>query len=303
MTTSTSSPWPELTDWSETREALHLWTQIVGKVRLTLVPFTNQWWNVTLYVSARGLTTSLMHAGARALELEFNFLDDVLALRTTEGELRTVALESRSVASFYDETMSHLADIGVPVRIFDRPNEVPVAIPFGEDTRPREYDADAARRYWHAMCETHRVMSAFRSRYAGKVSPVHYFWGAADLAVTRFSGRTAPLHQGVVPNCPDVVQQLAYNHELSSCGFWAGENGEGQYYAYAYPEPLGFAEWPVAPEGAYYDNQLGEFVLPYSVVRQDADPDSALMSFFESTYQATAELADWDRAALELAKH
>lgn len=296
-----SNPWPELTlsRWAETRDTLHLWTQVVGKVRLRLSPMLNHWWQIPLYVSARGLTTSLMHTGGRGLEIEFDFIDHVLDLRTTDGRRRAVALEPRSVADFYAATMAALAELDVTVRRFDYPNEVVEAIRFDQDTQHHSYDAGAAQRFWLALVQAHRVLSAFRSEFIGKASPVHFFWGGADLCTTRFSGRTAPKHPGGVPNCPDWVQELAYSHEVSSCGFWPGGGDEGAFYAYAYPQPDGFAEWPIEPAAAYYDKALGEFLLPYTAVRTAADPDATLLSFFRTTYEAAAELAAWDRASLE----
>jgi hypothetical protein len=294
--------WPVLTlsEWEGTRDAFHLWTQIVGKVRMALSPMVNHWWQVPLYLSARGLTTSLMYSGERGLEIEFNFQDHRLDLWTTDASARHVDLAPQSIADFYAATMKALSDLGVSVSIYPRPVEIPNAVPFAEDTVTRPYDADAARRFWEALLQTRRVMGLFRSRYLGKVSPVHFFWGAADLAVSRFSGRPAPKHPGGVPDCPDRVQELAYSHELSSCGFWPGGSDEGSFYAYAYPAPEGFADWPVKPTNAYYDTSLGEFILPYAVVRTAPDPDAALLDFFQSTYEAAATLAKWDRASLEV---
>jgi hypothetical protein len=276
-----------------------MWTQIVGKVRLALMPMMNHWWQVTLYVSARGLTTGIMPADNRGLEIEFDFVGDVLDLRTTDGQRREVALEPRSVASFYAATMRALDELGVRVTIKPTPSEVVVAIPFDEDEEHDTYDADAARGFWQALVQVDRVLQQFRSGFAGKASPVHFFWGGADLCTTRFSGRTAPMHRGGVPNCPDWVQQLAYSHEVSSCGFWPGGDGDAMFYAYAYPEPEGFAKQPVEPDEAFYDTALGEFVLPYAAVRAASDPDAALRAFLQSTYEAEATLAEWDRAALE----
>jgi hypothetical protein len=297
------SRWPEmtLTSWEDTRDALHLWTQVVGKVRLDREPMLNHWWQVTLYVSARGLTTSLMPTGdGRGLEIEFDFIDQLLRVQATDGRERTIPLVPQSVADFYAATMAALAALDVTVTVFPRPNEIADAIPFPEDVRPRPYDADAAQRFWRALVQADRVMRTFRSHFLGKSSPVHFFWGAPDLAVTRFSGRKAPLHPGGVPNCPDRVQQLAYSHELHSCGFWPGGSEEGSFYAYAYPQPDGFAEWPVAPDAAHNDAAAGEFVLPYAAVRTSADPDATLLSFFQSSYDAAADLGSWDRAALEV---
>jgi Family of unknown function (DUF5996) len=293
--------WPDLTlsEWEDTRDTLHLWTQIVGKVRLGLMPMINHWWQVPLYISARGLTTSLMHTGEGGLEIEFDFVDHVLELRTTGGDRRHVVLQPQTVATFYAATRAALDELGISVRLFPKPSEVVVAIPFDHDDVHRSYDADAAHRFWLALVQAHRVMLQFRARFIGKVSPVHFFWGAPDLCTTRFSGRPAPKHRGGVPNCPDWVQQMAYSHEVSSCGFWPGGDVEGTFYAYAYPQPEGFADWPVEPP-AHYDTNLGEFVLPYAAVRAAADPDAMLLSFFQSTYDAAAELASWDRPSLEL---
>jgi hypothetical protein len=295
--------WPALTlsAWEDTRDTLHLWTQIVGKVRLALEPMLNHWWQVALYVSARGLTTSLMHAGDRGVEIEFDFLDHVLELRTSDGERRRIPLEPRSVAGFYNAVTAALADLGVNVAMLARPVEIPEAIPFAIDETHKSYDADAAHRFWLALMQMHRVMAIFRGRFQGKASPVHFFWGGADMAVTRFSGRTAPKHRGGVPNCADWVQELAYSHEVSSCGYWPGGSAEGSFYAYAYPQPDGFAKWPVAPDAAYFDDALSEFLLPYEAVRTAADPDALLLRFFQSTYEAAADLGGWDRAALEVA--
>ncbi len=299
---SGASAWPELTlaTWEDTRDTLHLWTQVVGKIRLALEPMVNHWWQVPLYVSARGLTTSLMHAAGRGLEIEFDFIDHVLAIRTSSAEVRRLPLEPRSVAGFYDATMAALRDLGMPVSILARPVEVPEALPFADDEVHRSYDAAAAHRFWLALVQAHRVMHRFRARFAGKASPVHFFWGAFDLAASRFSGRVAPRHPGGVPNCADWVQQLAYSHEVSSCGFWPGGSAEGSFYAYAYPAPDGFARWDVQPHEAFFDEGLGEFLLPYAAVRTAQDPDAVLLTFLQSTYEAGAELGRWDRPGLEL---
>jgi hypothetical protein len=303
VTVDPTSAWPALplTEWQDTRDTLHLWTQIVGKIRLGLTPMINHWWHVPLYVSARGLTTSLMHTAGRGLEIEFDFVHHVLELRTTDGHVRHVALQPRSVASFFAATVAALDELDVNVRLFPRPSEVAEAIPFHQDEVHRSYDPDAARRYWLALVQVHRVLLAFRARFIGKASPVHFFWGAPDLCTTRFSGRPAPKHRGGVPNCPDWVQQMAYSHEVSSCGFWPGGSGEGFFYSYAYPEPDGFGDWAVEPAAARYDPAMGEFLLPYAAVRTAADPDAALLSFFQTTYEAAAELAGWDRTSLEVA--
>jgi len=297
-----SPEWPELplSEWEDTRDSLLLWTQVVGKVRMALEPRLNHWWHVALYVSARGLTTSVMHVDGRGLEMEFDFIDHHLDLRTSDGQTRQVALEPRSVASFYKATMAALDDLGVHVKILARPVEVATAIPFEQDEQHSAYDADAAHRFWGVLLGAHRVMARFRARFVGKASPVHYFWGGADLAASRFSGRSAPKHPGGVPNCADWVQELAYSHEVSSCGYWPGGGGEGCFYSYVYPQPQGFAHWPVQPAAAHYDHTMGEFILPYASVRTAEDPDATLLAFLQSTYEAAAELAGWDRAALEV---
>jgi Family of unknown function (DUF5996) len=302
LTVMAASDWPtlDLTGSQATMEALHLWTQVVGKIRLELEPMVNHWWQVPLYVSARGLTTSLMHAGGLGVEMEFDFIAHRLEVRTAEGAVRTVPLAPGSIAEFYAATMAALTDVGAPVRIRPYPTELPSHVPFPEDTVPRPYDAEAVHRVWLALVQAQRVMYAFRARFVGKVSPVHFFWGADDLAVTRFSGRSAPRHRGGVVNCPDWVQQMAYSHEVSSCGYWPGGSDEGTFYSYAYPEPPGFAERSVEPAAASYEATLGEFVLPYTAVREAEDPDAVLLAFFESTYAAAADLAGWDRAALEM---
>jgi hypothetical protein len=293
--------WPalELSSWDDTRATFHMWTQIVGKIRLGLEPMVNHWWQVTLYVSARGLTTSLMPTAQGGLEIELDVVDDVVQLRSTDGRVRHVGMEPRTVASFYADMMSALDDLDVPVRISTRPNEVLDAIPFPDDDVHRAYDGDAVRAYWQQLVHAHRVMQRFRGEFIGKCSPVHYFWGGADLAVTRFSGRVAPKHAGGVPNCPDYVQVEAYSHEVSSAGFWAGGGAEGAFYSYAYPAPDGFGQQRVRPDAARFDETLGEFLLPYEAVRTAPDPDAFLLEFLRSTYVAAAELAQWDRAALE----
>jgi hypothetical protein len=297
-----AATWPDITlaGWEDTRDTLHMWTQVVGKVRMALEPMVNHWWQVPLYVSARGLTTSLMHAGGRGIEIEFDFRDEVLRITTSDGEDRLIQLEPRSVASFYAEVMAALHELGVHVKISPHPTEIAWAIPFPDDEQHRSYDAGAVRRFWVALMQSARVLRQFRAEYVGKVSPVHFFWGGFDLAVTRFSGRTAPKHPGGVPNCPDWVQQLAYSHEVSSCGYWPGGGGEGSFYAYAYPEPDGFSGATVRPPAAFYDDGAGEFLLPYTTVRTAVDPDATLLSFLQSTYEAAADLGHWDRADLEV---
>jgi Family of unknown function (DUF5996) len=293
--------WPELplSHWQDTRDTLHLWTQVVGKVRLALEPMMNHWWQVPLYVTARGLTTSLMPYGDRGLEMLFDFHRHVLDIRTTDGTSREVALAPRSVADFYTEAMAHLADLDVQVNMRPLPVEMPVTVPFAEDNEHASYDAEYAHRFWLSLVQAHRVLTRFRAGFVGKASPVHFFWGAFDLAVTRFSGRTAPRHPGGIPNCPDWVSQEAYSHEVSSCGYWPGGSESGAFYAYAYPEPDGFPDWPVSPAGAAYDGTLKEFILPYDIVRRSDDPEATLLSFAQSTYEAAAVLSKWDRTALE----
>lgn len=297
----TAAAWPELTlaDWVDTRDTLHLWTQVVGKVRLALEPMVNHWWQVPLYVSARGLTTSLMHDGNRALEIEFDFLEHILRVDTTDGAHRRLALAPRSVADFYAELVATLHQLDVDVRIVPRPVEIVDAIPFPEDNVQRSYDPAGARRFWTVLVHADRILRRFRAAFVGKASPVHFFWGSFDLAVSRFSGRDAPRHPGGVPNCPDWVQYVAYSHELSSAGFWPGGSTEGSFYSYAYPTPDGFADWPV-PAPAFFDDALGEFLLPYAAVRAAADPDAVVTAFLQSTYEAAADLAHWDRPALEV---
>jgi hypothetical protein len=293
--------WPKLTvaEWEPTRDTLHMWTQIVGKIRMALEPAVNHWWQVPLYVSARGLTTSLMHAETRSLEIEFDFVHQALVFRPHDGPERTLALEPRTTADFYDAVFETLRELDVDVAILGRPVEIPVAIPFADDTTHASYDPDAAHRFWLQLVEIERVLRVFRSRFIGKHSPVHFFWGAFDLATTRFSGRPAPEHGGGVPNCADWVMQEAYSHEVSSCGFWPGGSDEGSFYAYAYPEPDGYRSWSTLPGEAYYDEALGEFILPYAAVRAAADPDALVLEFLQTTYDAAATLADWDRPSLE----
>jgi len=242
-----------------------------------------------------------MHTEGRGLEIEFDLVDHVLELRASDGRTSEVPLVPQSVARFYAAAMAAMSELDVTVSIVPRPVEVAIAIPFADDEQHRSYDAAAAHRFWLALLQSHRLMHQFRTRFIGKASPVHFFWGAPDLATTRFSGRTAPRHPGGVPNTPDRVQWAAYSHEVHSVGFWPGGSEEGSFYAYAYPQPEGFADWPVRPDVAYYDRDLGEFILPYAAVRAAADPDDLLMTFFQSTYEAAAELAVWDRVNLEVA--
>jgi hypothetical protein len=294
--------WPALPydEWKDTLHTLHMWTQIVGKIRMKLTPPVNHWWHVPLYVCARGLTTSPIPYGTRSFEIEFDLIDHRLLVRTAEGQVRTMELRPRTVVDFYAELMAVLGELGITVRINPVPQEVPDPVPFDQDTAPAPYDADAAQRFGRVMAQADRVMRAFRGRWLGKCSPVHLFWGAMDLAVTRFSGRLAPRHPGA-PGLPDSVTHEAYSHEVSSAGFWPGNEAFPQptFYAYFYPEPEGYRTASVRPEAAYYSTDLGEWLLPYDAVRTAPDPDAALMDFLESTYAAGATLAGWDRAALE----
>lgn len=293
--------WPALPQaaWSGSCATLQLWTQIVGKIRLALTPALNHTWNVPLYPTVRGLTTSLMPYGSRSLQIDFDFLAHELVLQTSDDKRATIDLKPMAVATFYQQVMTALEHLGTPVRIWCMPVEMEQAVRFDRDLAPREYDRDHVQRFWRILLQTTRVFNVFRARFTGKVSPVHLFWGALDLACTRFSGRTAPEHPSM-PGLPDRVTRDAYSHEVSSCGFWPGAPGmEALFYSYAYPEPPGYAQSPVAPAGASFHPQLGEFVLPYEQMRQSADPDAALLQFLQTTYEAAANGAHWDRAALE----
>jgi hypothetical protein len=294
--------WPTLpvSEWAPTRDTLQLWTQIVGKVRLANTPTVNHWWNVTLYVSARGLTTSLIpHAQGPCFQIDLDLQDHQLQIVTTANEHLSFQLESLSVAEFYTRLMSRLDDLGVGTMIWPMPVEIEGAIAFSEDHAHAVYDPDQAHRFWLLLVQVSRVFQLFRSQFIGKSSPVHLFWGALDLAVTRFSGRTAPPHPGGVPNCGPEVMHEAYSHEVSSCGYWPGGEAEGIFYSYAYPEPPGYRDTKVSPDGAYFSEALGEFVLPYEAVRTAADPDVVLLDFLQSSYEAAADCAQWDRQALE----
>jgi hypothetical protein len=292
--------WPALpfASWKDTAATLHMWTQMVGKVRLALTPLENQWWNVPLYVSARGLTTSAIPYGGRSFELEFDFLDHKLVLRTGEGTIKAIALAPRSVADFYREFMSTLASAGLDVKIWRMPAEIPDPIPFDQDRIHASYDPEYARRFWRVLTTAHRVLEEFRSRFIGKCSPVHFFWGSFDLAVTRFSGRRAPERPGA-----DMVTREAYSHEVSSVGFWPGSGDvkDAAFYSYMAPAPEGLADYRIRPEAAYFDKKLGEYVLMYDDVRRAASPTATLLEFCQSTYEAGATLAHWDRKSLERA--
>jgi Family of unknown function (DUF5996) len=298
------STWPQLPvkHWQDTRDTVHLWTQIVGKVRLALTPRANHWWNVPLYVNSVGLTTSLMPWQGRGVEITFDFTAHTLIIATTNADRRQIVLEPRSVADFYAEFRSHLDELGIDVAIYPVPVELVEAIPFADDTVHASYDADAMHDFWISLVDADRVFRQFRSQFRGKASPVHFFWGAFDLAVTRFSGRPATPHPGGVPNCPDWVMQEAYSDEVSSCGYWPGGADEGAFYAYAYPEPPAFPAYPLEVEGASYDDALGEFVLPYTLVRTAADPDDYLLRFLNATYLAAARSAQWPYESLRGAR-
>jgi hypothetical protein len=295
--------WPALPldDWKDTYATLHLWTQIVGKVRLSQAPRVNHSWTATLYVTASGLTTSPIPYGSRAFDIEFDLLRHRLEVRTSDGAQRGFALEPQTVAAFYTRLMTILTELDLPVSINRKPNEVADPIPFDRDETHASYDPEYASRFGRVLVQTDRVFKLFRSRFIGKCSPVHFFWGAPDLAVTRFSGRPAPEHPGGVPNLPDTVAKEAYSHEVSSCGFWPG-GGPIPYpvfYAYAYPEPAGFAAAAAGPNTAFYSPDLREFILPYDTVANAADPDAVLLQFLQATYEAAATLGAWDRPALE----
>jgi Family of unknown function (DUF5996) len=290
--------WPSLPleSWEDTRATLHMWTQIVGKIRLALTPLVNHWWNVPLYVSARGLTTSSMSYERMVIELEFDFVDHQLVLKKDDGLVKKLSLAPRSVADFYEEFMSMLQAEGIRVRIWKRPVEIPNPIPFDQDQIHKSYDPEAVRKFWRILASTDAVLQDFRSRFIGKSSPVHFFWGSFDLAVTRFSGRRAPERPGA-----DRITKEAYSHEVSSVGFWPGSGDvkEPAFYSYASPVPNGFKEYRVRPDAASYRKDLGEFLLSYEAVRHAASSTHALLDFCQSTYEAAAILANWDRAALE----
>lgn len=299
-------PWPSLplNEWKDTAATLHMWTQVIGKIRLSQTPWINHSWHVTLYVTSRGLTTSPIPYGLKTFQIDFDFIDHKLVIETSDGNVRLLDLRPRTVADFYSQVMSSLKSLGIDVAIHTTPNEIPDPIPFEEDHKNASYDADYANRFWRVLVQSDRIFKEFRAHFIGKCSPVHFFWGSFDLAVTRFSGRTAPPHPGGVPHMPDVVAREAYSHEVSSCGFWPGGGAIDYpaYYAYAYPTPEGFKDYKIKPKGAFYSNDLGEFLLPYDEVRASDDPDAALLGFLQSTYEAAADLAKWDRAALEREK-
>ncbi|WP_214473393.1 DUF5996 family protein [Mesorhizobium sp. dw_380] len=298
----TKNRWPALpyADWAETCAALHLWSQIVGKYRLAHTPWANHSWQATLYVTPRGLSTGTVHDGSETIALTFDLHEHAL-IGETPAVRKRFQLEAMSVADFLDRTTNLVGQLGGRMDIHGAPNEIPNAKRFAEDTAQRPYDREAAERFHRALMQIERVFTRFRTGFLGKVSPVHLFWGSFDLAVTRFSGRKAPRHPGGVPALPDAVTQEAYSHEVSSAGFWPGGGGvnEPMFYSYAYPAPDGFAERPVAPAAAHFDPTLGEFLLPYEAVRQSPDPEEALMRFLQSSYEAAADAAGWDRKSLE----
>ncbi|MBB5158450.1 DUF5996 family protein [Saccharopolyspora phatthalungensis] len=293
--------WPALLvrEWADTRDTLHMWTQVVGKIRLAMAPMVNHWWQVPLYVSARGLTTSLIPHDRRSFDIEFDFCEHQLHIRSSSGDERRIPLAPKSVAEFYRETMAALRELDLEVSIWTKPREVERAIPFEADTEHAAYRPEHAHLFWRQLLAANRVLTEFRSRFVGKVSPVHFFWGAMDLAVTRFSGRTAPEHPGGAPNCADWVMVEGYSHELSSCGFWPGGTSEGTFYSYAYPEPAGYAEQPVRPAAANYSAEVGEYLLPYESVRTATDPEGTLLEFLQTSYEAAAGPGKWDRRGLE----
>lgn len=296
--------WPALplADWRDTLATLHMWTQVVGKTRLALAPMENHWWQCTLYVTERGLTTTPMPAGARLLTVDFDFVDHLLVMRTADGaRLQFPLAGGLSVAQFHAQYTRAQRELGFAPSILARPVEVKEAIPFAQDETHAAYDREAVERWWRALVQVDRVFKRFRSGFIGKQSPAHFFWGSFDLATTRFSGRPAPRHPGGVPNCADYVMVEAYSHECSSVGFWPGGGPveKAAFYAYAYPEPEGYAGHPVRPSAAWYHADAREFLLPYEAVRTSVDPDSTLLEFLQSTYEAAATLGRWDRAALE----
>ncbi|WP_404790703.1 DUF5996 family protein [Altericista sp. CCNU0014] len=290
-----------LSSWQDTYTVLHLWTQIVGKIRLALSPKINHWWQSTLYVTPRGLTTGTIPYQTRIFEIRFDFINSQLHIEASDGAIQKINLVTRSVAEFYHAVMAALKAIDIEVSIWTIPQEIVDPIPFDRDDRYFAYDPESARRFWQVLVQVDRIMTMFRADFIGKSSPVHFFWGSFDLAVTRFSGRAAPQHPGGVPGMADWVTREAYSHEVSSCGFWAGggEVTDPIFYAYAYPEPDGFSTYPIQPTEAFYHTQMHEFILPYEAVRQATDPEAMLLKFLQSTYEAATSLGKWDRATLE----
>lgn len=300
---STSSQWPDLplAAWSETCETLHRWTQIAGKVRLALSPLVNHWWNAVFYVTSRGLASAPTPHDGRAFDVVFDFIDHRLRINASDGRRESLPLEPMSVADFYSEFMDRLKRLGIDIHIWTMPSEIENAIPFDRDRIHAQYDREYVERFWRALLQSDRVLNVFRARFLGKASPVHFFWGSFDLAVTRFSGRPAPPPTGVTPNVAAWVMREAYSHEVSSCGFWPGNGGYGRaaFYVYAYPEPQGYGATRLRTAEAFYDDGLGQFILPYDAVRNSPDPDALLLGFLQETYEAAADLAHWDRKTLE----
>ena len=295
--------WPdiEFNNWKYTLATLHIWAQIVGKIRLRSMPWLNHSWHVTLYVTSKGLSTGSMPYASGIFEIEFNFHHHILTITTSKGADQKVKLFPRTVADFYTELFDKLKQAGVDITIHGAPNEIETAIPFEKDVVHKTYNSEQAQHFWQALVQVHKIFTKFRAGFRGKCSPVHFFWGAFDLAVTRFSGDTAPLHSGGAPNMPLHVMQEAYSHEVSSCGFWPGNDAfpHAAFYAYCYPTPAGFSEQPVKPAEAFYSKEMGEFFLLYDAVRSSADPEETLMHFLQSTYKAAAETGNWNRAELE----
>jgi hypothetical protein len=301
--TSNAEAWPSLPleAWSDTCATLHMWTQIVGKIRLAQSPWINHSWHVTLYVTSRGLTTSPIPYGNRTFQIDFDFINHQITIQSSDGGMAGFSLQPQSVAAFYGRLKDEMAKLDLHVNINQKPNEIPDPIPFDQDETHKAYDQVYANRFWRVLVQADRVFKEFRARFVGKCSLVHYFWGAPDLAVTRFSGRPAPEHPGGVPHLPDRVAREAYSHEVSSCGFWPGGGPIAYpvFYSYAYPEPAGFASAPVKPNAAFYSKDLREFILPYDVVHAAESPDETLLDFLQTTYEAAANLANWDRNFLE----
>jgi hypothetical protein len=302
---SDNSAWPDLplSAWSETCDTLQLWTQIAGKVRLALTPLINHWWNVTFRVTARGLAAPAMPSRGRTFDIIFDFVSHRLDIEASDGRSESFALKPMAVADFYAEFMQRLRRLNIGVHIWTMPSEIENAVPFDRDRTHAQYDPVYAHKFWKALVQSDRVMKEFRARFLGKVSPVHFFWGSFDLAVTRFSGRTAPPPTSVTPHVASWVMTEAYSHEVSSCGFWPGNGGYGRaaFYVYAYPEPAGYGAARLQTAGAFYDQNVGQFILPYDAVRLAREPDALLLGFLQETYEAAAELAKWDRKALERA--
>jgi hypothetical protein len=307
MMTTINEAWPDLPfeEWAETNETLHHWTQIVGKIRVAQSPWVNHSWHVPLYVTARGLTTSLIAHDTRSFAIDFDFVHHRLLIQVSDGNERSLPLRPQTVAAFYHELLGELEAMGLGVTIHDTPNEIPDAVPFTDNTHLDAYDPVYANRFWRLLLQAERVFNLFRARFIGKNSPVHFFWGSFDLAVTRFSGRPAPPHPGGIPGLPDWITREAYSHEVSSAGFWPGGRAFPQpfFYSYAYPAPDGFRDAPVRPTAATWNEAFGEFILPYEALRTVSDPDGMLLDFLQSTYEAAADLAAWDRQALERDDH